>query len=88
MPTICEFNGISIMMYWDERRHHQPHFHAYYAEHQAVIAIHSGDELRGKLPRSQYRLVLEWVALHRTELLDNWVRLQNLESPLPINPLD
>lgn len=88
MPTICEFRGISIMMYWDEGRHHRPHFHAQYAEHHAAIAIQTGDELRGKLPPPQYRLVLEWTALHRTELMNNWERLQNLESPLPIDPLD
>jgi len=33
MPTISEFFGILIRMYWDD--HPPPHFHALYAEHEA-----------------------------------------------------
>jgi hypothetical protein len=33
MPTISEFFGIVIRMYWDD--HPPPHFHALYGEHEA-----------------------------------------------------
>jgi hypothetical protein len=35
MPTISEFFGIIIRMYYDE--HNPPHFHAYYAEHRQAL---------------------------------------------------
>ena len=37
MPTISEFFGILIRMYYDD--HNPPHFHAYYGEHEAIILI-------------------------------------------------
>lgn len=39
MPTISQFYGIMIRMYFNE--HGSPHFHALYGEHAAVIAIES-----------------------------------------------
>jgi len=35
MPTISRFFGIVIQMFW--REHAPPHFHALYAEHEALI---------------------------------------------------
>lgn len=37
MPTISEFFGIVVQMFW--REHAPPHFHALYAEHEALIDI-------------------------------------------------
>ncbi len=37
MPRISEFFGIVIYMYW--RDHGPPHFHAIYAEEEALISI-------------------------------------------------
>jgi len=37
MPTISEFFGILIRMYWDD--HPPPHFHALYGEHEAQYNI-------------------------------------------------
>lgn len=37
MPTISEFFGIIIRMYYDD--HNPPHFHAYYGDYQALIRI-------------------------------------------------
>jgi hypothetical protein len=37
MPTISAFYGILIRMYWDE--HGPPHFHALYADYEALIDI-------------------------------------------------
>lgn len=37
MPTISIFYGIVIQMFW--REHGPPHFHALYAEHEALIDL-------------------------------------------------
>ncbi|HMS89422.1 MAG TPA: DUF4160 domain-containing protein [Acidimicrobiales bacterium] len=58
MPRICSFYGIVIVMYFDD--HPPPHFHARYGEHEAQVAIATGDVLHGSLPRSASRLVKEW----------------------------
>lgn len=60
LPTISTFFGIVIQMFW--RDHGPPHFHAIYAEHEAVIDIRELRVLRGSLPRRALALVLEWAA--------------------------
>jgi hypothetical protein len=57
-------------MYWTD--HPPPHFHAYSGEHDAQIAIATGEVMDGELPRRALRLVKEWTELHRSELMDNW----------------
>jgi hypothetical protein len=37
MPQICEFFGVGSYMYYND--HRPPHFHALYAEHEALLAI-------------------------------------------------
>ena len=58
MPTISVFLGIVIQMFW--REHGPPHFHALYAEYEAVIDIRELRVTRGSLPRRALALVLEW----------------------------
>lgn len=68
-------------------RHHQPHFHAYYGEHAAVIAIVTGEYLASSLPNAQKRAVEEWRAARLAELQANWNRLQarqRIEKILPL----
>jgi Domain of unknown function (DUF4160) len=45
MPTISEFFGIVIMMYYND--HAPPHFHARYGEYEALIQISPIGVLRG-----------------------------------------
>ncbi|MHC4974616.1 MAG: DUF4160 domain-containing protein [Planctomycetota bacterium] len=70
MPRISEFFGIVIAMYYND--HAPPHFHAKYAEHEATFSIDTLVVLEGALPRRAAALVLEWAALHRTELEKDW----------------
>ena len=44
MPTISEFFGILIRMYWDD--HPPPHFHALYGEHEAQYNIATLDTIQ------------------------------------------
>ncbi|MGI8731108.1 MAG: DUF4160 domain-containing protein [Solirubrobacteraceae bacterium] len=86
MPRLSYFYGIKIAMFWREHNHPVAHFHAEYGEHRASIAV-DGTVLAGSLPPRALRLVLEWVELHRAELLTNWELVQRLEPLVPIDPL-
>jgi hypothetical protein len=57
MPTISEFYGILVRMFWND--HPPPHFHAVYAEDEAKIDIQTLEVTEGSLPRRALGLVLE-----------------------------
>jgi hypothetical protein len=86
MPTISRFYGIIIRMFFDE--HAPPHFHAVYGEFTAEVAIATLEVLAGGLPRRALVLVLEWTALHRSELLEDWELCRQHHQPKQIQPLD
>ncbi|MFM8952780.1 MAG: DUF4160 domain-containing protein [Planctomycetaceae bacterium] len=86
MPTISEFLGIVSEMFW--REHGPPHFHATYAEHEAIIDIRTLAVLRGSLPRRALGHVLEWTEEHQAELLENWELCSTLKTPRQIPPLE
>jgi len=65
MPTISQFFGIIIQMFW--REHAPPHFHAMYGEHEVLIDIRTLEVIKGHLPKRAQALVLEWAAQHRPE---------------------
>ena len=85
MPEICRFYGIVIRMFFDD--HPPPHFHTEYAGDQAVIAIHSGAVLGGRLPPRAMGLVAEWAELRRHDLLAAWARAEEMEPVGKIDPL-
>ncbi len=85
MPTISQFFGITIRMYY--RDHTPAHFHAYYAEASAIVEIETVEVLGGKLPGRAYRMVFEWALEHRAELRENWRRAREHLPPEPIAPL-
>lgn len=86
MPTISTFFGVVIQMFWSD--HGPPHFHAVYAEHEAVFDIRELRVTRGWLPRRAHVLVLEWAAEHRDELMEDWELCYQLKQPKPIPPLE
>ncbi|HEX5236690.1 MAG TPA: DUF4160 domain-containing protein [Silvibacterium sp.] len=85
MPTISRFYGILIQMYFGD--HVPPHFHALYAEYEAVIDIRTLAVLRGELPSRAMALILEWAQLHRNELLKDWDLCARNQQPEKILPL-
>jgi hypothetical protein len=86
MPTISAFYGLIIRMFYND--HAPPHFHVEYAEHKAEIAIETLAVLNGHLPRRALALVLEWAALHRDELLEDWMLCRQHLQPRKIQALD
>ena len=85
MPEISRFLGIVIRMYY--REHAPPHFHAEYGEYEVVVQIESG-VVDGRFPRRALRHVLEWLDLHREELLEDWALAAAHRSLRPIAPLE
>ena len=78
-PAVATFDGIKIMFYNDE--HPPPHFHAKYAEHEAMIDIGSLEVLQGSLPLPKLREVKAWAAERRQALLLAWLTCRS-ELPL------
>ena len=85
MPEISRFYGIVIRMYFDD--HSPPHFHAFYAEYEAVISIESLAVLKGELPPRALGLTTEWAQIHREELRIAWRKASSFEHPGKIDPL-
>ena len=84
MPQISFFYGIVIFMNFDD--HVPPHFHAWYGDYKVTVSIRDG-VVTGKMPGRALRMILEWLDIHRDELLENWEKAQN-GSPLDkIDPL-
>ena len=61
--------------------HAPPHFHAEYAEHEALVTIETLEVLRGELPPRALALVLEWAAVHREDLRTDWNRARSGQTP-------
>ena len=86
MPEISRFFGIIITMYYND--HPPPHFHVRYGGQKAIIVIPSLSLLHGSLSPRVFGMVMEWAALHQTELLENW-DLARQQAPLKkIAPLE
>lgn len=67
--------------------HNPPHFHAIYAEFEALIRIDDGSIIRGELPKTATNLVEQWRELHLRELISNWDLAQEPAALLSIAPL-
>jgi hypothetical protein len=86
MPEISRFLGIIITMYYND--HPPPHFHVRYNQQKAIINIETLSILEGNISPRILGLVIEWAAIHKTELMQNW-ELARLQVPLePITPLE
>jgi hypothetical protein len=85
MPTISRFYGILIQMYFGD--HLPPHFHALYAEFEALIDIRTFEVIRGDLPGRAMALVLEWGRQHSDELMEDWELCERNQTPAKIRPL-
>ena len=86
MPEISRFFGIVIRMFFND--HEPAHFHASYGDQEALIEVETLTVYRGSLPRRALALVLEWAALHRRELRQDWLLASAGTPPKPIAPLD
>ena len=86
MPTISQFFGIVIQMFWGE--HAPPHFHALHGAHEALIDVRTLEIIRVNLPRSALSLTLEWAIEHRAESMQGRTLCQSKWPPKRIAPLE
>ncbi len=86
VPTISQFFGIVIQMFW--REHSPPHFHALYGDFEALIDIRTLEVIGGRLPKRAFNLVAEWAIEHRAELMEDWNLCQSKQTPRKIPPLE
>lgn len=84
MPTVSEFFGIRIMIRFGD--HNPPHFHAYYQQDKVLVEIRDG-KIKGYMSERALRLILEWLDLHRDELMVAWQMASVGMEPEPIEPL-
>lgn len=85
MPEIARFLGIVIGIF--PREHPPAHFHAVYGEYTITVEIEGGI-VHGDFPKRALRLVLEWLDLHRDELLADWELVQSGRPARKIAPLE
>jgi len=85
MPEISRFFGIIVAIFYDD--HNPPHFHARYGNQKVAVEIDTLKVLYGEISPRALGLIVEWAALHKTELLNNW-KLAEANKPLKkIEPL-
>jgi hypothetical protein len=86
MPELSRFFGIIITLYYND--HVPAHFHIRYGDQKAIMAIDTLAVIEGELSPRVRGLVVEWAALHRDELREDW-NLAVQRAPLkPIAPLE
>ena len=73
-------------MYYTD--HTLPHVHAKYGGQRISLAIEDARILAGDLPGRALTLLLEWLALHRDELLADWKLAQERKPLRKIDPLE
>ena len=59
----------------------------WYGEYKVTVGIRDG-VVTGKMPGRALRMVLEWLDLHRDELISNWEKAQNGTPLDKIEPLN
>ena len=84
MPQISNFYGIIILMNVSD--YAPSHFHAWYGEYKVIVSIKDG-VVKGEMPGRALSMILEWLDLHRDELLENWEKAQKGDTLTKIEPL-
>ena len=85
MPEVSRFYGIQTLSCYRDLP--PTHFHAIYAEHEALVAIETGNIHEGDLPKKTLELLNEWRVLHHDELREDWEKARKENPLLSIAPL-
>ena len=76
MPTFFTIAGVRICLYFND--HNPPHFHALFAEYEALIAIKSAKILEGNLPKKKLKIVKEFAKKNKVLLLEIWDEMNRI----------
>ena len=69
-------------MYYDDCN--PPHFHAQYQKDKISVEIQNG-KIKGEMSERALKLILEWLDLHRKDLLKAWNQSSNGQKPNKID---
>ena len=83
MPVISRFYGMVVKMFFLASEHNPPHIHVVYGEYLGIIDIRDSSMIQGDLPPKALKIVQEWTAINRNELLKMW-ETQNIYALPPI----
>ena len=81
MPVIERFYGLIIKMYFQQKEHNPPHFHAVYGEYIGAFEIETLKMIEGDLPTKAQALVREWAVNHKEDLLKIWNTQEFIQLP-------
>ena len=73
MPTIKNFGGFRITMYFED--HNPPHFHVVSPTQEAVVEISTLKLITGTMAPARLRVALAWATRNRTLILRKWDEL-------------
>ena len=68
-------------MFFIQREHQPPHFHAVYGEYNGLFAIDALEMIEGDLPNRAVRLVKEWAGRYQKELQTMWDTQEFIQLP-------
>lgn len=87
MPTISEFEGITVRIYTETNaKHHTPHIHAISNNTEASVAL-TGEVLAGKISEEKLRILRKWLIKRQIELTIAWAKAIAGERVTKIAPL-
>jgi hypothetical protein len=73
MPTIAEFEGLKIEMFFRPHEHNMAHVHVYYeGKKSCSIALNTLEVIEGSLPSNKLSRAKEWCAIYKTQLNKMW----------------
>ncbi|MEQ1863241.1 MAG: DUF4160 domain-containing protein [Micropepsaceae bacterium] len=73
MPTVKNFGGFRITMYFED--HNPPHFHVVAPTQEAVVEIATMTVVTGAMAPARLRVALAWATNNRALLLRKWDEL-------------
>ena len=85
MPEISRFLGIVVAMFY--RDHGPAHFHAFYGDYHVNVTIET-NVVSGDFQKRALSHVLEWLDLHRAELLEDWELAKQRQPLKKVTPLE
>ncbi len=84
MPEISRFYGLIILMNFKD--HAPPHFHVWYDDYKAMVTIQDGI-VKGEMPQRALKMIFEWIAIYREDLMYDWDLAQKGDALKKIEPL-